>query len=317
MISIQTILRCFPIKIAKKIEDYFLSQNVNLNLLEEIRIRTNKPILLKIGQTEKKIEHIVNTEEILETLQHICDNSIYSYQSQICNGYITIPGGHRIGITGNVVMKDGKVSNINYVSSLNFRIAKQVLGCSSKIIKYIINEEENSIYSSLIVSPPGVGKTTILRDLIRKLSNGIEQIGYKGINIGVVDERGEIAAMYRGVAQNDIGIRTDVLDNVTKAVGISMLIRSMAPKVIVADEIGSKDEIEPIMQAVCSGIKGIFTAHGASIEDIKLNPSISELANNGVFERIIFLSDKKEKGEIEKVYQLNKIEKQYILLNRE
>ena len=159
------------------------------------------------------------------------------------------------------------------------------------------------------------GKTTILRDLIRKLSNGIEQINYHGINIGVVDERGEIAAMYRGVPQNDVGIRTDVLDNVTKALGMTMLIRSMSPKVIVADEIGNKDEVEPIMQAVCSGIKGIFTAHGASIEDIKLNPTIRELINNGVFERIIFLSDKKEKGEIEKIYVLNKIEKQYVLYN--
>ena len=152
--------------------------------------------------------------------------------------------------------------------------------------------------------------------MIRKLSNGIEQINYHGINIGVVDERGEIAAMYRGVPQNDIGIRTDVLDNVTKAVGMTMLIRSMAPKVIVADEIGNKNDIDPIMQAVCSGIKGIFTAHGACIDDIKLNPTIRELADNGVFERIIFLSDKKEKGEIEKVYVLNKIEKQYILYNK-
>ena len=313
MISISNILRCFPIKIAKKIENYFLSENINLNLLEEIRIRVNRPILLKIGQQERKIEYIVTTEEILETLQHICDNSIYSYQSQICNGYITMQGGHRVGITGNAVIKEGKVTNINYVSSLNFRIAKQVLGASNKIIKYIINEEENSIYSTLIVSPPGAGKTTILRDLVRKLSNGIEQINYHGINIGVVDERGEIAAMYRGIPQNDVGTRTDVLDNVTKSVGMSMLIRSMAPKVIVADEIGNKDEVEPIMQAVCSGIKGVFTAHGASIEDIKLNPTIRELADNGVFERIIFLCDKKEKGEIEKVYVLNKIEKQYVL----
>lgn len=313
MICIHNILRCFPIKVSKKLEDYFLSENINLNLLEEIRIRTSRPILLKIGQTEKKIEYIISGEEVLETLQHICDNSIYSYQSQICNGYITMQGGHRIGITGNCIMKDGKVTNINYVSSLNFRIAKQVLGASNKIIQYVIKEDENSIYNTLIVSPPGVGKTTILRDLIRKLSNGIEQINYSGINIGVVDERGEIAAMYRGVPQNDIGIRTDVLDNVSKALGLTMLIRSMAPKVIVADEIGNKEEIEPIMQSVCSGIKGIFTAHGSSIEEIKLNPVIRELTDNGVFERIIFLSDKKEKGEVEKVYHLNKIEKQYII----
>lgn len=122
--------------------------------------------------------------------------------------------------------------------------------------------------------------------------------------------------MYRGIPQNDVGTRTDILDNVTKALGMTMLIRSMSPKVIVADEIGNKDEVEPIMQAVCSGIKGIFTAHGASIEDIKLNPTIRELADNGVFERIIFLSDKKEKGEIEKVYVLNKIEKQYVLYSK-
>lgn len=315
MISIHHILRCFPIKVSKKIEDYFLSENINLNLLEEIRIRINRPILLKIGQTEKKIEYIISSEEILETLQHICDNSIYSYQSQICNGYITMQGGHRVGITGNAIMKDGKIANMNYISSLNFRIAKQVIGASNKVIKYIINEQENSIYNTLMISPPGVGKTTILRDLIRKLSNGIEQIGYRGINIGVVDERGEIAAMYRGIPQNDVGIRTDVLDNVTKALGLSMLIRSMAPKVVVADEIGNKEEIGPIMQAICSGIKGIFTAHGSSIDDIKLNPTIRELADNGVFERIIFLSDKKEKGEIEKVYSLNKMEKQYMLYN--
>lgn len=315
MICIHNILRCFPIKISKKIEDYFLSENININVLEEIRIRTNKPILLKIGKNERKIEHIITQEEILETLQHICDNSIYSYQSQICNGYITMQGGHRVGITGNAVIKDGKVININYVSSLNFRIAKQVLGCSNKIIKYVINEEENSIYTTLIVSPPGVGKTTILRDLVRKLSNGIEQINYVGINIGVVDERGEIAAMYRGVPQNDVGIRTDVLDNVTKSVGITMLIRSMAPRVIVADEIGNSKETEAITYATCCGVKGIFTAHGSSIEDIKLNPTIKELADNGIFERIVFLSDKKEKGEIEKVYILNKLEKQYILYN--
>lgn len=224
-------------------------------------------------------------------------------------------GGHRVGITGNVVTKEGNVININYISSLNFRIAKQVLGASNKILKYIVNEEENTIYNTLIVSPPGAGKTTILRDIVRKLSNGVEQINLQGMNIGVVDERGEIAAMYRGIPQNDIGIRTDVLDNVSKEIGISMLIRSMAPKVIVADEIGNKEEIKPIMQAICSGIKGIFTAHGAGIEDIKLNPTLKELTENGVFERIIMLSDKQEKGEITKVYCLNKIEKQYVSLS--
>ncbi len=317
MINISNILRCFPNKIYSKLDEKFMNENVNLNYLEEIRIRVNKPIILKIGQAEILIDYKVSSEEIIEILQHICDNSIYSYQNQMCNGYITMQGGHRVGITGNVVLKEGKVVNINYISSLNFRIAKQVLGCSNKILKYVINTAENSVYNTLIVSPPGAGKTTILRDLIRRISNGIEQLNFDGINVGVVDERGEIGAMYRGIPQNDVGLRTDILDNVSKATGMTMLIRAMSPKVITADEIGSIEDVQAINYAVCSGVKGIFTAHGKSIEDIRLNPALNELMENFLFERIIFLQDKvkQEKGEIDKVYELNKIDKQYIMLN--
>ena len=158
------------------------------------------------------------------------------------------------------------------------------------------------------------GKTTLLRDLIRNLSNGIKEKGFNGINVGVVDERGEIAAMYYGTPQNDIGLRTDVMDNVKKSMGMTMLIRSMAPKVIVADEIGTNNEIDAIKYAVCSGIKGIFTAHGKDFLDLKVNPALNELIKSNVFERIIFLKDGKEKGEIDKVYVLNKKENKYDLI---
>lgn len=316
MININNILRCFPNRIYTKLDEIFMDNSTNLNYLEEIRIRVNKPIILKIGQAETVIEYKISTDEILEILQHICDNSIYSYQNQICNGYITMQGGHRVGITGNVVLKEGKIININYISSLNFRIAKQVLGCSNKILKYVLNIEENNIYNTLIVSPPGAGKTTLLRDLIRRISNGMDQLKFNGINVGVVDERGEIAAMYRGIPQNDVGVRTDVLDNVPKAIGMNMLIRSMGPKVIVADEIGNEKDVEAINYAVCSGVKGIFTAHGKCIEDIKLNPALNQLIDNFLFEKIIFIQDKvkQEKGEIEKVYELNKLDRQYNLI---
>ena len=154
------------------------------------------------------------------------------------------------------------------------------------------------------------GKTTIIRDLIRKISNGIEKAEFKGINVGVVDERGEIAAMYKGISQNDVGIRTDVLDNIPKYIGMNMIIRSMTPKVICADEIGNPNDVQAINYAICSGIKGIFTAHGSSIQDLSLNPAIKTLLNAYIFERIIFLKNK----QVEKVYAIDKKNLEYRLM---
>lgn len=309
------LFKYFSESLESVIENYFnnIAKPSEYMALEEIRIRSNRPLILKFNDNEKIFDYIVTVEDLIETLQKICENSIYSYQSQICNGFITIRGGHRVGISGNVVIENGKIININYISSLNFRIAKEINGCSNKLLKYVINMENNNIYNTLIVSKPGVGKTTILRDLVRRISNGIEQINFQGLNVGLVDERGEIAAMYKGIAQNDIGMRTDVLSNVKKDKGMKLLIRSMAPRVIAADEIGSKEDVEAIKEAVCSGIKGIFTAHGSSLDDISINPSIKDLLMSHVIERIIFLDSKKIKGEIEKVYALNKINSEYVI----
>ena len=154
----------------------------------------------------------------------------------------------------------------------------------------------------------------MLRDLIRKISTGIEKIKFKGLTVGLVDERGEVAAMYKGIPQNDVGIRTDVLDNIPKAIGMKMLIRSMAPKVISADEIGNEDDIEAINYAICSGVKGIFTAHGSSLEEISINSTLKTLLKLNVFERIVFLSDKQKKAEIETIYTLNKKTSEYSIM---
>ena len=180
------VLEYFPEKLEMQLYDEIKDK---LDSLEEIRLRVERPIVLKFRDTDKVIKYNVTTEDILSTLQILCENSIYSYQNQIAEGFITVKGGHRIGISGSCAIENGKVINIRYIYSLNFRIARQVIGSSNLVLKHILNLENNSIYNTLIISAPGTGKTTILRDIIRQLSTGIKEIKFLAINVGVVDER--------------------------------------------------------------------------------------------------------------------------------
>ena len=298
------LFKSFPEGLLKSME------NVNLEKVDEIRIRVDKPVILKVGVNDIIVNYKVSSDEILNLFQVCCSNSIYTYQNQICGGFITIPGGHRVGISGSVVVKDGKVTNITNLYSLNIRIAKEIPNCSMPLLQYVIDIEQNTVFNTLIVSSPGAGKTTMLRDIVNKISNGMPEINFKGVNVSVIDERGEISAMHKGVPQNDIGIRTDVLDNVPKVLGIRMVIRSLAPQVVIADEIGNKDDAEIINYAICSGVKGIFTAHGSCFTDLKLNPEINKLINLKIFERIIFL-DSFKKGNIKNVIIRKKLLKFY------
>ena len=299
----EEILRYFPNNIRRKIENIiFLESKENgenkenkekekniINEIEEIRIRVSKPLILRTRDEDIVIEHIITKEEIMYIVERICNNSIYAYKNQICEGFITCFGGHRVGIVGSMVVENNRIINIKYISCLNFRIAREVKNCSEKIIDEILDIVNNSIFNTIIVAPPGKGKTTILRDLIRKISNGIEEKNFTGLTCGIVDERGEIAAMYQGIPQNDIGIRTDVIENVSKEKGIEILIRSMAPQVIACDEIGTKEDVDAIERAMVSGVKGIFTMHGRTMEDVKSNEKIKNMIENKKIENVIFL----------------------------
>ena len=291
------ILGCLPMGLSKMILEH------NIEKLEEIRIRVGRPVILKLGVMEIILKYVVTNAEIVGIVQSMCSNSVYAYQNQICCGFITLPGGNRAGISGNVVVKDGKVSNISYIYSINIRISHQIKGASDEVIRYILDTKNNSVYNSLIVSPPGVGKTTIIRDIARRVSDGISEINFKGIDTVIVDERGEIAALNRGVSYNDVGARTDILDNIPKSIGIRMAVRTMAPKVIIADEIGNKDDVEIINYAICSGVSCIFTAHGESMEDLARNDEMKKILDRQLFNRIIFL-DKSKKGKVKNVVKI-------------
>lgn len=288
MDNLENILNYMPIKLKQYLK-YKIEENLKYKNIEEIRLRINKQLCLKIGQELILEEYIISAQELLETFQKICENSVYTYTRQICDGFITIKGGNRVGIVGSAVLEKGQVINVNYISSLNFRVAREKIGCSDSIMPELIDFETSNIYNTLIISPPGGGKTTILRDIIRNISNGIEALNFKGKTCGIVDERGEIAAMYKGVPQNNVGMRTDVIDNIPKPDGIRILVRSMSPNVIACDEIGSKKDVQAIDYAMCSGVKGIFTAHGKNLEQIEQNEDLSILLRKGYFERLLLL----------------------------
>lgn len=283
-----------------------------LESLEEIRMRAGKPLMLQNYRNEWFVEidgtlknspfrpFNVEQQDIQKALEIMSDNSIYAYQDEIRNGYITLRGGHRVGLTGKVVMEGCNVRNIRDISSINVRLSGEVQGCSEKIIKHLFSKN-GSINNTLIISPPQCGKTTILRDIARVLSNGLPEAGLKGVKVGIVDERSEIASCFRGVPQNDVGIRTDVLDGCPKTIGMDMMIRSMSPRVIITDEIGNEGDREAIQRVLNAGIKIITSAHGYNISELKSRREVLSLLEEKVFDRLIVLGNSKGPGTLVEV----------------
>lgn len=283
-----------------------------LEPLEEIRLRADKPLVLQNYDREWFIgadgllcskpqgSFTVTQDDIRATIELMSENSIYAYQNEIRNGFITIRGGHRVGLAGRVVLDGASVKNIRDISGLNIRLSNQIFGCSAKVMRYLI-KNNTDIYNTLIVSPPQCGKTTILRDIARCLGNGVPESGFKGVKVAIVDERSEIAACLRGIPQNDVGLRTDVLDGCPKSIGMKMVIRSMSPKVVITDEIGSDGDREAVHDVLNAGVRIVTTAHGYNISELKSRKEVLMLVKDKVFERYIVLDDSKGPGTLREV----------------
>lgn len=279
--------------------------------IEEIRMRINSPLCIyskgkdyfvtKDGKlvNNPKEAVIVSFEQLNKTFQIVSNYSIYALTEELKNGFITIKGGHRVGIGGKVIYNNFGIESIKNISSLNFRIAREKRDISNNIINHLIKDGE--FLNTLIISPPQCGKTTLLRDIIRNLSNGMKDKNIKGFKIGLVDERSEIAGVFNGIPQKEVGIRTDILDSCLKSLGIIILIRSMSPEIIAVDEIGSLDDVLAIEDALRAGIKLIATVHGYSIEDIKSRRSLKDLFSEKVFKRYIILDNSLGVGTIKEI----------------
>lgn len=274
----------------------------------EIRLRANQPLQLVLGseditvQTEHKTRvYQCTSEDVHRTFQLICKNSVYAFEEEVRQGYLTIAGGHRVGLTGQAITLEGAVRTIKSISSLNIRLAREIPGCADRLLPLVADKEHQEVFSTLIISPPRCGKTTILRDLIRQLSAGNPTLGIAGLQIGVVDERSEIAACQQGIPTVDLGPRVDVLDACPKASGLLMLIRSMAPRIVATDELGRREDALAVREAVCAGVKVIATAHSRTIDEFQQRPYVGELIKEQVFERYIILSSRSGPGTIEEV----------------
>jgi len=297
----EDIIGILPLKIGTLLKERLLKEQIY-----EIRIKIGKPILVYSKYGENIVNYVPTKEDMKSLIQKISNYSLYAYEEDIRQGFITIKGGHRIGIAGECVMEKGEVKTIRNISSINIRVCSEVIGCSDKLIKYIYSQKENRIFNTIIISPPKCGKTTILRDIARNISNSI---GLYGRKVAVIDERSEIGACHFGIPQNDLGMRTDILDNCLKKEGMIMAIRSLSPEILICDEIGTKGDVEALLMAFNSGVNIITSIHGFTIEDLYKRKVFHELLDNGIIERAIVLSSRKGVGTIENIYELREGEK--------
>ena len=278
--------------------------------LQEIRLRVGRPLMVQAagrkyfvaprGQLlgEAQGAMTITGDMLMKSLELMSSYSLFAFENEMRNGYITVEGGHRIGLTGRVMAEEGHIRHIRNISGLNVRLAHERLGCADEVLPFIL--KDGRMQHVLIVSPPGCGKTTLLRDLIRQISDVLQ------LTVGVADERSEIGGCYRGVPQCNVGLQTDVLDGCPKAEGMLLLLRTMNPQVIAVDELGGPEELRAVETIANAGVRLICTAHSNTLEELKKKPGFRELFDKRIFERVILLSGRKGPGTIEGVLEVGR-----------
>ena len=275
----------FPLEIQQAL----LRWQGELEQVQEIRCRLGRPLRLRLqGGGERTVLEQLSTEQLQYSVGRISQGSVYAWEEEFRRGYLTLAEGHRVGLVGKGVLEQGAIRTLKQISGLNFRIARAMPGAADQILEQIL--ADGSLHNVLLLSPPGCGKTTLLRDLIRQLSDGIPRLGFAGVNVGVVDERSELAGCVNGIPQLDIGSRTDILDGCPKSEGMRMLIRSMAPQVVAADELGTAADVLALEEALQSGVYVLSTVHGRNLEELRRHPILGRLVEQGFFTWIVTLA---------------------------
>jgi len=285
-----------------------------IDKLEEIRFRQGRPLVLGLSDSDVFITaegrptheageaYRVTLVDMERLIQLISNSSFYAIEEELKNGFITLPGGHRVGLTGKALLDGGKVRTLKYLSSCNIRISRAITGVAAKLLPHLLeNSRGGGFLHTILVSPPCCGKTTMLRDIIRQLSNGVPELGLAGLTLGVVDERSEIAGCYKGVPQLDVGIRTDVLDGCPKAEGMMMLLRSMNPQVIAVDEIGRGEDVGALEEVLNAGVKVLATAHGKNLAELAERPALGRIIRLKMIERFVILGRSRGVGTVEEI----------------
>lgn len=280
--------------------------------VEEIRLRAGRPLGVTgvMGEpfltarglpTQDPAQALwVHRQEIETTLERMAGFSVYALEEELRQGFLTLPGGHRVGIVGHTVTEHGHVRLIKQVGGLNIRIARAVPGQALSLLPHLL-DSHGGLCSTVLVSPPRAGKTTLLRELIRLISTGVPTLGLAGLSVGVADERSELGAVYAGTPTLDLGPRTDVLDGCPKAEGLMMLIRAMGPRVLATDELGRADDARALLEAVGAGVRLCATVHGTDLDDVKRRPDLLALFEARAFDRVVVLSRRKGPGTVESV----------------